>query len=104
MMEFLIELVSSPDESMHLIVAHRDSARHLITWLRNLFVQDGFFGEKTPIENDTLLPFLFRADQLKTYDVHSTQDVLFHVSNWKSLRDSLNQVSMSIFSQSCLPI
>ena len=99
MNEFLTQLVSAPDESMNLFIAHRDSGRNLIFWLNNLFVQDGVSGEKTPIENDRIYELLFRGDGL----VHASQDpsraLMFSLTNWKDVLNELDLLCLDIFGE-----
>lgn len=96
-MDFLIELISSPEESSILMVAHRDSARHIIFWLTNLFTQDGVHGTKTPIDNTTTYTFLFRWDHVVTGDELIQGGLIFSVENWKTVWDQLRSISQEIF-------
>lgn len=41
---FLTLLVSSPEETTNLIVAHRDSGRNAMIWLKNLFSKISITG------------------------------------------------------------
>lgn len=59
-MNFLIQLVSSSEETMNLLITHKDISRHMIFWLSNLFATDTISGEKVSIKNNTLYPFFFR--------------------------------------------
>lgn len=90
-MEFLINSVSNNQESSNLCIAHRDSWRHLIFWLNNLFLQEKIIWEKTLIGNDTLLVYLFRWDTCITWNL------LFPVFEWKNTLDTVNKMSIDIF-------
>ncbi len=99
LIEFLTKLAFSSKESVNLFIAHRDSARNLIFWLRNLFEQNGISGEKTPIGNDTIYEFLFRWDHLVRWRENRTKGLIFSVANWKPLLSEINTIVMSVFGE-----
>jgi hypothetical protein len=91
LMELLIDTVSSSDESTNLYITHRDTWRHLIFWLNNLFSQDTTRGEKTPIENDTILVYLFQWDTCIPWNLW------FSLLEWRSTLHTLNTITQSAF-------
>lgn len=101
-MDFLITLISSPVESSVLLIAHRDSIRHTIFWLNNLFVQDEVHGTKTPVENDSIYTFFFRGDHAVTGDELMQYGLIFSVENWKIVWERLISISNSVFGVSFL--
>ncbi len=93
LMEFLIDSVSSSEQSSNICITHRDSWRHLIFWLTNLFSQEKAIGEKTIIENSTMLVYLFQWDRCIPWDLW------FPVFGWKDVLSSVNTISTNIFWQ-----
>lgn len=97
LMEFLIKVVSSSQESQNLFIAHRDSGRHMIFWLKNLFSQDGVYGEKTKIDNDTVYEFFFKWDHIIEWWESKNRGLLFSIFNWKDALFELNGLIWDIF-------
>lgn len=99
MIEFLTQLISAPDESMNLFITHRDSARNLIFWLENLFVQDGISGEKTPIENHQIYEFFFRGDSLVQTNEDPSKGLIFFLTHWRNILGELNLICLDVFGE-----
>jgi broad specificity phosphatase PhoE len=91
LMELLIDTVSSSDESTNLYITHRDTWRHLIFWLNNLFSQDTTWGKKTPIENDTILVYFFQ------WDICIPWNLCFSLFDWKILLHEMTMISNEVF-------
>jgi len=53
--EYLVSYISSSDESMILVVSHRDILVQLRFWLENLFKEATIVGEKYPFGNDEVI-------------------------------------------------
>lgn len=60
LMKFLVNIAFSAEESTNLCILHRDSARHMIFWLENLFSQNGATGTNVAIDNNLIYEFFFR--------------------------------------------
>ncbi|MDD5377414.1 MAG: histidine phosphatase family protein [Candidatus Gracilibacteria bacterium] len=95
--EFLKKLVSSGEETMNLFITHRDSGRHLIFWLSNIFSQEQIFGKKTPIGNDTIYEFLFRGARLVSGEDRKGGDILFSFRTWKAVVSEFNILTEKVF-------
>jgi hypothetical protein len=98
-MDFLITLVSSPTESSVLLVAHRDSIRHTIFWLNNLFIQDEVHGTKTPVGNDSVYTFFFRGDHVVREDESVQYGLIFSVERWREIGERLSSTSHEVFGE-----
>lgn len=97
LMKYLMNMVSSSYESMTLFITHRDSARHMIFWLMNMFDQDRIRGEKIPIDNDTMYEFYFSWDHLIEWEESKTRGLLFSTFNWRSTLHEVNSIIEDIF-------
>jgi broad specificity phosphatase PhoE len=91
LMEFLIDTVSSSNESTYICVTHRDSWRHMIFWLNNLFLQEKSIGEKSTIDNDSILIYLFQWTQ------HIPWNLCFPTIGWLPIIHEVNRISFEVF-------
>ncbi len=60
--DFLKGIVSTSQTSLQVLVAHRDTGRHVLTWLHGMFPEDHVYISKMPFENDTVYELYFRGD------------------------------------------
>ncbi|MBX9809835.1 hypothetical protein K2X92_05585 [Candidatus Gracilibacteria bacterium] len=102
MMEFLLGIISSSQHPVSLFVVHRDSGRHMMFWLKNLFSQKGVFYKKVAMDNDTICQLVFRGNSLvdPEIDIDSGRSLIFSIFNWKELISLLNELSNEIYGKS----
>ena len=97
LMKFLVNIAFSAEESTNLCILHRDSARHMIFWLENLFSQNGATGTKVAIDNNLIYEFFFRWNHIIEAEKDKKNMLLFSIFTWKEAISEINTFSWDIF-------
>ena len=70
---------------------HSDSWRHMVFWLNNLFLQEKSIWEKTIIDNESILIYLFQWDRSIPWNL------CFPVISWLAIIHEVNRMSLEVF-------
>lgn len=119
--EFVKNMLFWLEETMNLCITHRDTARHLIIWLNNVFSKNSISGYKVEVGNDTIYEVCFRWGgimQVSTPDSSNSRvenwhfqlsaswwkdepcrGFIFWIKNWQRLLHLLNTISERVYSR-----
>ncbi|MBC7498840.1 hypothetical protein H7170_04325 [Candidatus Gracilibacteria bacterium] len=89
--QLILDIISSSSQSIHLIITHGDVMRHLLFLIESLFDQEKFIGLRHDVGNATVHTLLFRGDRIVEWDL------LFSISDWKLMLDTINIFTETIF-------
>lgn len=94
---FVTDFVSYAQEWIHLFVVHRESGRHLMLILENIFRKDGIHSDKKSFENGKKYGMIFRWNWVLDWEEINDRGLLFSVDSWRETIVVVNSITQIVF-------